>query len=381
MRAIHTVVEHRATALIDFSALKANLRLARNAAPNCALVAVVKANAYGHGMIPVAHALKEELSIGDYFGVASLAEACTLRLSGIQESILLLEGFVDKQELDTVVENGFACVVHSLYQLEYLLQHYAEHPGAQAIPLWLKADTGMHRLGLNEQEFTQAWQRLEGHVLANNIVCMSHFACADDPNSPMTTQQVMLLGSMLDSAAIPEDKRRISVAASGGILNWPDTHFHAVRPGIMLYGGSSSIGQYGEERGLLPVMTLKARVIAIKSVAAGETVGYGASYTCESEKRIGIVSIGYGDGYPRHAPSGTPVIVKSGKQQRRVSTVGRVSMDMIAIDLSECPTASIGDVVILWGGGLPADEIAQLCGTISYELFCQVTARVHYIYS
>jgi alanine racemase len=381
MRAIPTVAEHRAWATISFSALKANLNLARQVAPNSALVAVIKADAYGHGILPVAYALRNELTAEDCFGVATVEEATLLRRAGIVESILLLEGFVTKAELQSVIAHGFQCVIHSLYQLEYLLQYYAENSNATPISLWLKADTGMHRLGLNGQEFAEAWQCLKGHALAGKIVCMTHLACADALDSDQSKRQVALLQEFIANAQIPRDAVRISIAASGGILNWSDMQFDLVRPGIMLYGGSSAVGQYGEDKGLLPVMTLSARLIAIKSVAAGEAVGYGATYTCKREQRIGIVSIGYGDGYPRHAPSGTPVLIKHGSEQLRVGTLGRVSMDMIAIDLNECPNASIGDTIVLWGEGLPADEIAELCGTISYELFCQVTSRVHYIYS
>jgi len=379
-RAIPTVVEHRAWATISFSALKANLSLARRAAPNSALVAVIKADAYGHGILPVAHALRDELTEKDCFGVATLEEAVLLRRAGILESILLLEGFVTKEELQSVIELGFHCVIHSLYQLEHLLQYYVENPNAAPTPLWLKADTGMHRLGLSCQEFSEVWLRIKEHKLAETVVCMTHLSCADDLGSDRSKRQVALLQEFITVAGIPPDDVRISIAASGGILNWPELQFDWVRPGIMLYGGSSAVGQQGIEKGLLPAMTLRARLIAIKSIAAGEAVGYGATYTCDTEQRIGIVSIGYGDGYPRCAPSGTPVLIGSGREQRRVATVGRVSMDMIAIDLTECPDASIGDAVVLWGEGLPADEIAERCGTISYELFCQVTSRVHYIY-
>lgn len=380
MRAIPTVADHRAWATISFAALQANLNLARQAAPNSALVAVIKADAYGHGILPVAHALRDELTEKDCFGVATLEEAVLLRRAGILESILLLEGFVTFDELQSVIELGFHCVIHSLYQLEYVLQYYVENSNAAPISLWLKADTGMHRLGLSCHEFAEAWRRIKDHRLAETVVCMTHLSCADDLSSDNSKRQVALLQEFMANAQIPHDAVRISIAASGGILNWSDMQFDLVRPGIMLYGGSSAVGQYGEDKGLLPVMTLRARLIAIKSVAAGEAVGYGATYTCEREQRIGIVSIGYGDGYPRHAPSGTPVLIGHGREQRRVATVGRVSMDMIAIDLTECPNASIGDSVVLWGEGLPADEIAERCGTIAYELFCQVTSRVHYIY-
>lgn len=375
------VAEHRAWASINLSSLKANLSVARSAAPHSSVVAVIKADAYGHGMIPAAHALSPELKQDDCFGVATIEEALTLRRAGIGKSILLLEGCLSEQELALALEHQLHCVIHSLYQLEMLVQYFQANPDTAPLKVWLKADTGMHRLGLNKVEFAQCWNELKDRQYVTELVFMTHLACADDVASAMTDGQVALLKTFIADLDAPSQSVRLSIAASGGILNWPDTHFDFVRPGIMLYGGSSKIGEYGQSKGLRPVMTLKARLIAIKSVAAGESVGYGATYTCQRDSCVGIVSIGYGDGYPRHAPSGTPVLLKTASGSTRVSTVGRVSMDMIAIDLSDCEGARIGDEVTLWGEGLPADEIAALCGTISYELFCQVTARVHFIYS
>ncbi len=376
--------EFRAWATIDLQALCANLALARSCSSHSSLVAVIKANGYGHGMVAVARALQSSLGESDCFGVASIEEAQTLRRVGINKSILLLEGFVTEQELVQTVECNFQCVVHSLYQLESLQSFLAQNDPERPLTIWLKLDTGMHRLGLNPHEFAFAWNALQQLPGIGKVVVMSHLACADDPESDSTERQVTFLKEAMALAQIDGSKVETSLAASSGILLWPQTHFQWLRPGIMLYGGSAVIGEDAFTRGLMPVMTLRSRVMAIKTVAAGEAIGYAATYVSSHEQRIGIVSIGYGDGYPRHAPTGTPVLISidsNGKKvQVRTQTLGRVSMDMLVIDLNACPSAEIGDEVILWGEGLPADEIARLCGTISYELFCQITRRVHYVY-
>lgn len=201
----------------------------------------------------------------------------------------------------------------------------------------------------------------------------------------MSERQLSHFAQTLDAAGVPQESREISFAASSGIQLWPQAHFQWLRPGIMLYGGTAVAGENAIERGIAPVMTLRAKLISVKTVAAGASVGYGASYVCPHEQRIGVISIGYGDGYPRRMPQGTPVLVNCktsrGVLQRRVALCGRVSMDMITVDLSDCLEAQVGDEVILWGEGLPADEIARHCNTIAYELFCQVTPRVHFVYS
>lgn len=384
MTAIRTAAEFRAWATIDLNALCANLALARAKNPDCSVVAVVKANGYGHGIVPVAKALQRQLRAGDCFGVASIEEAQTLRTAGITEPILLLEGFVTSSELAEVAREGFQCVLHSPYQLEAILALLASGKKIEPLTVWLKMDTGMHRLGLSPAEFVVAWNALKDHSGIHKLIVMSHFACADDPSSPVTGRQVALLHETLAVAKVPLATTELSLAASAAILIWPQTHYQWFRPGIMLYGGAPIMGENGIDRGLLPVMTLRSRLMAIKTVAEGEAVGYGASYVCEREQRIGIVSIGYGDGYPRRAPSGTPVLINSrypgGIVQQRASLAGRVSMDMIIVDLSECEHAAVGDEVILWGEGLPADDIARRCGTLAYELFCQVTPRVHFQY-
>ena len=382
MTATRTATELRAWARIDLQALQSNLARARPPQHPASLIAVVKANAYGHGMVPVARALQAQLRPRDCFGVAALEEGLALRAAGLPQDIVLLEGVVTPAELGQALAANLQLVLHSPYQIEVLLQRLQEGPCVQPLVLWLKADTGMHRLGLAQDEFVQAWQALHAHPAVAALRVMTHFACADDPSSPMTDRQLNTLDAMLSAAGIVDCER--SVAASAAIQQWPSTHFQWLRPGIMLYGGAAIAAENGEDRGLRPVMTLHSRIMAIKQVRAGETLGYGASFLCERDMRIGIVSIGYGDGYPRRAPAGTPVLVHSGTRPGmapvRASLCGRVSMDMLIIDLTDAAHVEIGDDVVLWGEGLPADEIALRCGTIAYELFCQVTPRVHHVY-
>lgn len=384
MKAIPSANNSRAWATIDLGALSANLAKVRSYSPDAALVAVVKANAYGHGAIAVAQTLRGQLREGDCFGVASLDEALELRQAGISTPILLLEGVFNAAQLRQAVENDFVLVVHSPFQLALLETFFEARSLSSPLTIWLKIDTGMHRLGLSASEFKQAWQALNWHVHVQKLVIMSHFACADDKDSAMTERQLAELNTILEDAGVAADRREISFAASSGIQQWPQSHFHWLRPGIMLYGGTAVAGENAIERDIAPVMTLRARLIATKIVAAGESIGYGASYVCEREQRIGVISIGYGDGYPRRMPAGTPVLLqcsgKKGAAPQRVPLCGRVSMDMTIVDLSDCTDARVGDEAILWGEGLPADEIAVRCDTTAYELFCQVTPRVRYIY-
>lgn len=382
MTATRTATELRAWASIDLQALQSNLACARPPQNPASLIVVVKANAYGHGMLPVARALQSQLRPRDCFGVATLEEGLALRAAGLVQDIVLLEGVVTPAELDEALAANLQLVLHSAYQIDALLQRLQAGAPPGPLVLWLKADTGMHRLGFEQEEFVRAWHALHADPAVAALRVMTHFACADDPSNPMNERQMQVLDAMLTAAGIVDCER--SVAASAAIQQWPHAHFQWLRPGIMLYGGAAIVAESGEDRGLRPVMTLHSRIMAIKQVKAGETLGYGASYRCGQDMRIGIVSIGYGDGYPRRAPAGTPVLVHSrtraGMAPVRAGLCGRVSMDMLMIDLTDAAHVDIGDDVVLWGEGLPADEIARLCGTIAYELFCQVTPRVHYVY-
>ncbi len=375
----------RAWATIDLDALQHNFRIARDCKPDARILAVVKANAYGHGLEPVSEALAPLMRVGDSFGVASVDEALRLRRLHRRIPILLLQGVASRIELEQALDAGINLVIHAPYQLEALARSLEElpesrHAALRPLQIWLKLDTGMHRLGMTAEAFLDVWRRLDAMDEVEDIVLMSHLARADELSSDSVDRQLERFHATLEAAPRQRVKPvTVSLAASGGTLAWPWTRFDWLRPGIMLYGGSSIQAENGPDRGLRPVMTLRSRLIAINHVPAGESIGYGATYTCDHDRRVGVVSIGYGDGYPRHAPNGTPVLVSTPAGPVRTSMIGRVSMDMVTIDVTDIPV-DIGTEVILWGEGLPADEIARLCGTISYELFCQITGRVHYEY-
>jgi len=379
--------QFRAWATVDLQALQHNFAVAQTHNPGSAMVAVIKANAYGHGMLAVASALHQVMGERDCFGVATLEEAVALHRLNSGRAILLLEGVLNAEELAFAIAAGFHLLIHSAYQLEGLEAYVARHPDLPtgSLTVWLKLDTGMHRLGFSGEHFASAYAWIKRLPAVGKVVLMTHLACADDLISPATQRQLTLFNKTINKLNMSAgDSCELSVAASAGILAWPQTHFQWARPGIMLYGGSAIHKENAVERGLKPVMTLRSRLIAIKDVEAGGAIGYGATYICPGKKRMGVVSIGYGDGYPRAAPNGTPVLLNCAAsiigKPRMTRIIGRVSMDMITIDLSDIKEASIGDEVILWGEGLPADEVARQCDTISYELFCRITARVHFVY-
>lgn len=350
----------RATrAIVDLAALRHNLQQVRLAAPRQQIIAVIKADAYGHGMVAAAQALEA----ADVFAVACLQEALQLRAAGIVKPILLLEGFFHADELPLIRQNKLQIVVHCVEQLQVLETLPAT---VNTIPVWLKVDTGMHRLGVSPEAFPAIWQRLSACAgVASLCGAMTHLANADDVDDGLTHRQV----DRLQRAA---HGQVLSMANSAGILAWPEALGDAVRPGIMLYGVSPMLGEDGRQRGLRPVMTLRSELISVRQCRQGDAIGYGGTWVCPEDMPVAVAAIGYGDGYPRHAPTGTPVLVNG----QRATLVGRVSMDMICIDLRSLPTARVGDVVTLWGDGLPAEEVAQCAGTIAYELFCGVTARV-----
>lgn len=349
-----------AQVVIDLAALRNNLTRVRQVAPGCRVMAAVKANGYGHGIERVAHALDD----ADALGVACLEEAQQLREAGVSRPIMLLEGFFTDDELAQVQSLDLILVIHHREQLERLLAA----PSTVPLKVWLKVDTGMHRLGLNPSEVAEI-----GALVANAADkvslqgVMTHLACADDRVNPMTEQQLVQFAEA--TASIAGER---SVANSAGILGWPASHADWVRPGIMLYGVSPFPGQVAEADGLQPVMTLRSALMAVNWLEAGDSVGYGSTWRCPEPMPVGVVAIGYGDGYPRHAPNGTPVLVNG----QRVPLVGRVSMDMVTVDLRQCPQARVGDPVVLWGEGLPAEEVAECAGTIAYELLCGVTQRL-----
>ncbi len=352
-------MSRHAIALIDLDAFRHNYLLAKSLSPDARAVAVVKANGYGHGAAVLASALPE----ADCFGVACLEEALQLRQAGIRQPILLLEGFFEPEELPVIVAQELDIVIHSADQLACFL----DYPGAASPRVWLKIDTGMHRIGLEPKSFRQACDQLRVSGRAGEIVAMTHFAAADDPDNEFTETQLQLFDRSLQGAGIAT-----SLANSAALVSGPRYQGNWVRPGIMLYGANPFIGPHEIASRIRPVMTLSSRIIAVRQVAAGEGVGYSWTWRAPAAARVATVAMGYGDGYPRHVENGTPVLVNG----EIAPIVGRVSMDMITVDITGLPTAGVGDPVIFWGAGLPAWEIARRAETIAYELFTGITGRV-----
>lgn len=346
-------------ARIDRDALRHNLEVVHSLAPGSKVVSVVKADAYGHG---AAHVLPG-LEGSDVLAVATVGELGALREAGWVGRLLLLEGFAGEEEYAEVTETQAEYVVHHATQLA-LLERLGGHPGR---PCWLKIDTGMHRLGFPADELQVLAGRLRELSGGTPPVLMSHFACADDPDNPLTQEQLRRFDAARD--ALDAD---VSLANSAGLLNYPDSRRDYVRPGILLYGITPLASGSGSDHGLRPVMTLSCRLLAINTVEAGEVIGYGGRYRVPETMRVGVAGIGYGDGYPRAIPDGTPVLLNG----RRASVAGRVSMDMVTLDLRGHDDAQVGDEVVLWGKGLPVEEIARGAGMIPYELVCGVTGRV-----
>jgi alanine racemase len=354
------------TAQVDLAALRHNLEVVRQRAPHARVMAVVKANAYGHGLDRAIRALAG----ADAFAVACIEEALAVRAAGLRHPVVLLEGALDAAEYTLAVHHGFEPVVHVPEQLAMLERL---NSSSVALKVWLKIDTGMNRLGFRPTAACAAWGRLQRMAAVRQPPgLMTHLASADEPGSERTSEQLRLFAQATKGLAGER-----SLANSAGVLGWPASHADWVRPGIMLYGISPFPDRIGAAEGLKPVMSLTTRLIAVKAVTKGETVGYGGTWTAEADSILGIAAIGYGDGYPRHAANGTPVLVNG----RRAALAGRVSMDMIAIDLGARPNARVGDPVLLWGTDLPAEEVARAAGTIAYELLCKVTPRVKMIYS
>lgn len=355
-----------ATAYINTEALTHNLQLIRSQAPNSKILAVVKANGYGHGLEHVAKSLPDV----DGFGVARIEEALTLRAGGVVKPVLLLEGFYAPSDLPVLVTNNIHTVVHSIEQLEALEQAELDAP----VVVWLKIDTGMHRLGVRPEQYTEFVDRLHAcSNVAKPLRYMSHFGCADELSSDVTPRQIESFMALTDGCSGER-----SLAASAGILAWPDSHLEWIRPGIIMYGVSpfAEIERAAESYNMKPVMTLTSSLIAVREVKKGESVGYGGIWTSERDTKVGVIAIGYGDGYPRTAPNGTPVLVNG----RVVPMAGRVSMDMLTVDLGPDSIDKVGDEAILWGDGLPAEIVAAHIGTIAYELVTKLTSRVAMAY-
>jgi len=351
-------------AIINLSACRHNLSVAKQAAPNSKCIAIIKANAYGHGMLEIAKTLKE----ADAFGVARIEEAIALREADINKPILLLEGFTSASELNLVREYKLDSVIHTEEQVRLL-----EESKGEEITVVIKVDSGMHRLGFNPDDVAVIIQSLKKCTSINQTLnFMTHFANADDKHDETTLKQIEIFYNTISTFS----ENEISIANSAGILGWPQSHAAWNRPGIMLYGVSPFINSRASVHNLKSVMTLKSKLISIKKLKQGESIGYGGTYVCEKDMKVGVVAIGYGDGYPRHAKTGAPVLVNG----KRCSLLGRVSMDMICVDLSELDDVKINDNVILWGDDLPIEEVAESAETIGYELLCGITNRVEFIY-
>lgn len=346
-------------AMIDRAALRHNLSVVRSTAPKSKVMAVVKANAYGHGIVPVAQALLA----ADAFGVARLKEAVALREAGIGQPIVLLEGVFAHADLDVAAQLNLEIVIHSFAQLQGL----ESWTGTRRFSVWCKVDTGMNRLGFRTEDFALAWSRLSACAHVQQLRVMTHLADADTRDNQRTPQQLQRFAALTQGL----NKER-SIGNSAGLVAWPEARVEWVRPGLMLYGMSPFANSVATDLNLRPAMTLITPLISIRAVRAGEEVGYGGTWRATHDTYIGIAAAGYGDGYPRHARIGTPVWV----QGEIRPLVGRVSMDMIAVDLGATTTVSAGEPVILWGQGLPAEQVANFADTIPYELVCAISQRV-----
>ena len=333
-------------ATISLSALRDNYAVAKRAAPRSKVFAVVKANGYGHGVERVQRALPT----ADGFGLVELDAALAIRERGFKGPILLLEGFFEPSELPFITSSDIAVVVHSEEQLRML---ETSRP-AKLLDVFLKVNTGMNRLGFTIEGTRAALERLQRSGAAKSITLMTHFATSDWERG------------------IDEAMRRFPFAHSAAIFVHPQSHADIVRLGISLYGATPFAEGSAQALGVRPAMTLASRLIAIQDLEPGAAIGYGATYTSERAMRIGVVACGYADGYPRHAPSGTPILVNG----VRAKTAGRVSMDMITVDLAGVPNARVGMPVVLWGEGMPIDDVAQSAGTVGYELMCALAPRV-----
>lgn len=367
-------------AFIDLSALENNLHVVRRTT-SARIMSVIKANGYGHGLIRAA----EGLSATDGFALLDIQDAVCLRESGFRQTILLLEGFFNAEDLSVIAEFDLTVVIHSAWQIAML----DAYPSNRKLDVWLKVNSGMNRLGFAPQQVAQIMDQLRHHRAVRDITLMTHFAHADEARG--VSEPLAIFNDLAASYRVAR-----SMANSAALLRYPATHADWVRPGIMLYGASpfawgSEEKSSAQQLGLKPAMTLSSRIIAVQELRAGDEVGYGALFRADHAMRIGIVACGYADGYPRYsqggkselestesfprphrAKNGMPILVEG----ERTVTLGRVSMDMLYADLSTLPQAVVGSSVVLWGAGLPIEEVAYAAETVSYELMCALNKRV-----
>lgn len=344
-------------ATINLAALRHNLDVVKRHAPHARIFAVIKANAYGHGVERAAHALWD----ADGIALLELEAAVRLREAGWCKRLALLEGVFELADLHVAADHDLAIVVHHEQQLQMLDAARRE----ARYDVLLKVNTGMNRLGFTSHAVGAALARLNGHRAVKQVTLMTHFASADDARG--VGWQMAAFNRVASGQPFPH-----SLANSAAILRHPQTHAGWVRPGIMLYGCTPFTDATAAELGLQPAMTLTSEIIALQSLLEGERIGYGGTFEAAGPLRIGVVACGYADGYPRHAPTGAPILVGG----KRTAILGRVSMDMLCADLSHLPEAQVGTPVTLWGEGLSADEVARAAGTVSYELLCALAPRV-----
>lgn len=370
---------------LDLNALENNLQVARRAT-SARIMSVIKANGYGHGLLRAA----EALAATDGYALLDIQDAVRLREAGYRQTILLLEGVFSAEELPLIAEYDLTCVIHSPWQIAMLDAYLGPMKSGKGTPrsgkldVWLKVNSGMNRLGFAPQQVAQAMDQLHRHRAVRDITLMTHFANADEARG--IAEPLALFNDVAAHYRVPR-----SMANSAALLRYPEAHGDWVRPGIMLYGASPFVDVSAQQLGLKPAMTLSSRIIATQELRTGDEVGYGALFRAEHAMRIGIVACGYADGYPRQsgrvepkapgthrltpggcAPGGTPILVDG----QRSKTLGRVSMDMMYVDLSALPQAEVGSRVVLWGEGMPIEEVAHAAGTVSYELMCALTERV-----
>lgn len=344
---------------IDLPALRHNFQRIQTFAPKRSILAMIKANAYGHSIEHIATALPE----ADAFGVASLGEGLLIRAAGVTKPIVLMQGIIDEDEFIRAITHQFTLVVHHTEQIKILKRCRHTSP----ISVWLKIDTGMNRLGFEPAEAGKMYQALmDCAAVKKPLGIMTHLAEADNLKSPATLEQVSIFNEITKDFSGPR-----SIANSAGVLGWPDTHADWIRPGVVLYGVSPFADSCGQDYNLRPVMTFSTHLFAIQRVRKGERIGYGGTWTAPEDMLIGVAGLGYADGYPQFARNGTPVLVSG----ILCPMVGRVSMDMITVDLRDHPQPKIGDPVVLWGNNLPIERVAKFCDTTAYELLCRVTTR------
>lgn len=357
-----------AVAILSTENLLHNLGVLKGLAPQSKVIAMVKANAYGHGLRSVSLRLEKHV---DMLGVASIDEALALRKVGIQGPLMLTYGVFEPNELLIASTEGFHVVFHEDIHFQWLKNLSCPLP----IQAWLKVDSGMGRLGFNNMEKALGYfdQLSKSPQITQPIRVMSHFACADDLNNPLNQKQINAFNQFIQNIS-QKYPVEYSMCNSPGIFHYPACHHHFIRPGVALYGASPLLGKSAEDLNLKPVMTLQTSLISKKMMSKGSSVGYGARFICPKDMPVGIIAFGYGDGYPRTTRDGAPILVNN----TRCQLIGRVSMDMIAVDLSACPTAKVGDPVILWGSGLPIEDVAQFTDNVANSLLTGVQNRVKF---